>query len=503
MGKVLVIPSSEYNQIFNKLCVIGKQNMGWEIFCIAPKYYLKYYKDFINSKKQLHQFPDLLEKTSWESDPKERNEIKALISAAEAKLGIPINRILLSCEKDIGRAYSKSTYFLAENKTARYILKNSEFGETLLLRSFKFVSDILKEVKPDLCLGAPPAGILRLTLYYLTHYYDIPFGYAMFSMSLPNRHYWSRGWGGFNDCVELVFNKLKKEDRQPSKESLSYIDNFRNRPEPMPIYLSLWRVSENSGSFLNINKLIFQRFLHRVIPIIKRIKVSDPKPFIQYVFDVYRTAFLKIRQKHLYKRYSTSDLKKIKYIYYPCHQEPEFVLNLRASDWYDQLITIKKLSYNLPYGYKLLVREHRHNIGRKKTSHLKEILKYPGVVLIDGYDDQYKYINNADLIVTVNGTSGWEGILLNKKVLTLDKTNYDPIVNNSYYKNRSSFDSAIMEALSNNKISEKSDIALFLDAEKLVSFSDNETSINEIHHILKILEISNQSQSISEEFSPC
>jgi CDP-glycerol glycerophosphotransferase (TagB/SpsB family) len=47
------------------------------------------------------------------------------------------------------------------------------------------------------------------------------------------------------------------------------------------------------------------------------------------------------------------------------------------------------------------------------------------VTLIDGYDDQFKYIRHADLIITDNGSIGWEGILLGRRVITFTNTFYD------------------------------------------------------------------------------
>lgn len=489
MTKILVIPSSECNTLLDKLCVIGKEELEWELFCVAPKYYLKYYKNFIHSENQLYDLPDLLQEEDWEKDCKQKEEIKSIIAASEKKIGVPINRIVLSCEKDIGRAYSKYNYNIPENGISRISIKNNDFFEILLLRAFKFVLDTLRATKPGLCIGAPPAGILRLAFYYLTHYFDIPYAFTMFSMILPNRHYWSKGWGGFNDRVHDAFKSLKERQISPTSDSLQYIHAFQDRPEPMPIYLSLWGDDKKTGSFLAINKSIFQRSVHRVVPFLKGIKVSNPKPFWQFFLDVYRIAFLKIRQRKLYRRFSGDELETIKYFYYPCHQEPEFVLSLRAPNWFDQLATIKKLSFNLPSGYKLLVREHRYNAGRKRTAYLKEIMSYPGVVLIDGYDDQYKYIKNADLVITVNGTSGLEGLMLGKKVLTLDKTNYDAIVKTAFYEHYVDLGGAIFDALKEENIVDIQDLALFVDAERMTTFSDEDTTVDEVHYILEMMNV--------------
>jgi hypothetical protein len=79
----------------------------------------------------------------------------------------------------------------------------------------------------------------------------------------------------------------------------------------------------------------------------------------------------------------------------------------------------------LPDGYRLLVREHRSNTGRRPTQYYKDIATFPGLEFIDAHDDQFKYIRNADLIVTDNGSVGWEGVQLARPVITLADTYYD------------------------------------------------------------------------------
>ncbi len=61
--------------------------------------------------------------------------------------------------------------------------------------------------------------------------------------------------------------------------------------------------------------------------------------------------------------------------------------------------------------------------GRRNS--IRDMRRLPGVVLVDGFDDQFKYIRNADVIVTENGSTGWEGLVLGRPVVTLADTYYD------------------------------------------------------------------------------
>ena len=65
------------------------------------------------------------------------------------------------------------------------------------------------------------------------------------------------------------------------------------------------------------------------------------------------------------------------------------------------------------------MREHRLNTGRRPTDYYRQLNHLPGVVLVDAFDSQFKYIANADLVVTDNGSTGWEALMLGRRVMTV------------------------------------------------------------------------------------
>jgi CDP-glycerol glycerophosphotransferase (TagB/SpsB family) len=206
------------------------------------------------------------------------------------------------------------------------------------------------------------------------------------------------------------------------------------------------------------------------------------------------------------KSYEYDDLKKIKYIYFPLHKEPELMLNLKAPLWHDSSHAIKYISSMLPLGYKLIVREHIKNWGRRYTRYYRFLSRLPGVILVDPFDSQFKYIENADLVITENGSTGWEALLLKKPVITLDKTFYD--VANLAIKATipSGLDKYIMKALNgyNKYNSEEYDrrLGLFLDAEKENSLSMESKAVDHLQMIEKLLneEFTHKENCILEEY---
>ena len=57
------------------------------------------------------------------------------------------------------------------------------------------------------------------------------------------------------------------------------------------------------------------------------------------------------------------------------------------------------------------------------------IKKLGNVRLINPFDEQFKYIKNSDLVITDNGTSGWEALILKKPLINLSDSFYDILSN--------------------------------------------------------------------------
>ena len=117
--KVLALPFGEYYEPLKRIFIRGRLQYNWKICALAKSTNFTSYREFLDSPSQLILFPNLMESQSWEDDAVVVQEIKGLMEACEAAVEIPINRILLSNERNIGRAYSTSHYYWAERKIVK------------------------------------------------------------------------------------------------------------------------------------------------------------------------------------------------------------------------------------------------------------------------------------------------------------------------------------------------------------------------------------------------
>ncbi len=117
--------------------------------------------------------------------------------------------------------------------------------------------------------------------------------------------------------------------------------------------------------------------------------------------------------------------KNFHYIYYPLHAEPEISVSIFSPFYENQIEVIRNISKNLPAKYKLIVKEHPRNIGRRKLGYYKKILSIPNVVFCSPFENSRKIILKCDLCIVLSGFIAFEAIMLGRPVLSLGNAMYN------------------------------------------------------------------------------
>jgi len=122
---------------------------------------------------------------------------------------------------------------------------------------------------------------------------------------------------------------------------------------------------------------------------------------------------------------SAETLNQRSYAYYPLHVEPEIALSLFGREYLNQIELVRNIAKSLPVTWKLAVKDHPAGVGRRNIGYYRKLLEIPNVVLVDHYVDSEPIIENAKVVFTVSGFSGFEAILKKKPVITFGTTFYD------------------------------------------------------------------------------
>ena len=125
-----------------------------------------------------------------------------------------------------------------------------------------------------------------------------------------------------------------------------------------------------------------------------------------------------------------------KYYYYSVHLEPEAtVLYLSGGHYTNQIKLIENIAASLPPNYYLYVKDHPHEYAYRKADDYERLMKVPNIRLIDQRIPGKRLVKDAVGVFSINGTVGFEGIMLRKSVFCFGKSYYTPYTRVNYIEN--------------------------------------------------------------------
>lgn len=110
------------------------------------------------------------------------------------------------------------------------------------------------------------------------------------------------------------------------------------------------------------------------------------------------------------------DLKRESYILFPLHYIPESSTFTLAPFYLNEIFLIESVSKSALPHQKILIKEHHQMIGERPLSFYRKLKRLPNVTFVDPFmfDDPKPYIEHADGVVTITGSSALEAALLGK-----------------------------------------------------------------------------------------
>lgn len=110
------------------------------------------------------------------------------------------------------------------------------------------------------------------------------------------------------------------------------------------------------------------------------------------------------------------------YVLFGLHMQPESSIDVWAPFFSNQMWVIELLARSIPPTHKLLVKIHKSDISSYPRALLDRMRSFPGVELVRPFADSRQFIENADLVVAIQGTMGLEAALLGRPVIMLGES---------------------------------------------------------------------------------
>lgn len=326
--------------------------------------------------------------------------------------------------------------FIKENTDNRFSLNSSIYldrtyenlsyeGSCAISLAYYYAwKKIFEENKPDLFLHEPPALLAthlaamfckKMGAYYLTQIH----------VQGLNELQWIFLAGDDANPIEFQFHKKNIS----SDEVNAFLGKFYSNEDVL-----LGSLLSNQNHVKNNKNLLFiRRFLGLLLRTIRRIRTKtksriNPKDHIsQYLKRNTKNFFVEL--ENLYGRcfdsYTSHPVEGEQYFFYPMHLEPEAVVLYYADGWYEgQMKLIENVAMQLPPNIYLYVKDHPHGGSYRNVRDYKRLLRIPNLRLIDPGIPGKALIRKSLGVITINGTAGFEALLMNKYVFCFGRSFY-------------------------------------------------------------------------------
>lgn len=186
-------------------------------------------------------------------------------------------------------------------------------------------------------------------------------------------------------------------------------------------------------------KFLVSSLKRRLSRFMKRNKYDRVKQNIDYWLNKQDPMGSRLRNLRGYRRNKikfTEPVEGEKYYYYSFHLEPEaVVLYLGDGIYANQVKLIENIAAALPVGCYLYVKDHPHEFAYRAADDFLRLSKVPNIRLIKSEIPGKRLIKDAIGVFTINGTAGFEGVMLNKQVYCFGKSYYTAYPKVNYIRN--------------------------------------------------------------------
>jgi len=121
-----------------------------------------------------------------------------------------------------------------------------------------------------------------------------------------------------------------------------------------------------------------------------------------------------------------------KYVFFALHYQPERTTLPEGGVFEDQILALRILSSSLPKDWVIYVKEHPRQFEENdlRKSSFRNVQVYeamsriPHTLFVSAYSEQQRLIERAQFVATINGSVGWQGMLVGKCALVFGRPWY-------------------------------------------------------------------------------
>lgn len=227
---------------------------------------------------------------------------------------------------------------------------------------------------------------------------------------------------GIPNEINYNYKKITEHDIIVNKQRIEdFLTKFR-----LNYHVFFDILGSNKTSYKLYFSLIKLALKEQLVRLLSRKKLHNFADNIEYFFKYNQSNTKRLRNQFAYRKikydsYNPADC----FYFYPLHLEPEAVVLYWADGIYNnQIKLIENIAAQLPPNTFLYVKDHPHLYGYREVHDYKILQSIPNVKLLAPHLPGKKIVNDSIGVITLNGTAGYEALLLNKQVFTFGSSFY-------------------------------------------------------------------------------
>ena len=301
----------------------------------------------------------------------------------------------------------------------RHLLEGRSYEDVLALteRAFRVVEGAFEQFQPSLLFSEDVGGLMSYIHYAVARGLGIPFwriGSARMKGLLSVYNGGPQEWNFTKERLAEIGERGLTSDEREAAEA--FVKAFSERPERPTGMRTRDRLPVADRGDVERLAQFGQRYM------------ADPQnPTLTSPVSALRQRAVRLARNRASKSldYFDSPVPGERYVLYPIHLQPEASTLVQAPFYLDQAALIADISKSLPIGYRLYVKEHVSNRGRRPLAFYKQLRETFGVRLLGPDEDTWTLIRDAAAVTVITGTVGWEGLLFGKPVVTFGNVFYN------------------------------------------------------------------------------
>ena len=308
----------------------------------------------------------------------------------------------------------------------------NDFFNTLAFCFVKTIDKTLNELQPDIVLGFTAVTFGELITLELCRARGVP-AIQLHSSRIGN-------YFAFHNELTGTSSHIKRLLDAPNLISRHSYDVAREEVEKIRatglIYEGVNVKIRNGKPFRPIEALrhlpsALKQEMQRLHSPVRRNDHHDPGSFFPWFYNYIRqparaanvTRFLRNSNRTV----ALTELENLgDFAFFPLHSEPEVALQVLAPPYHkNQIELIRNIAMSLPFGMKLVVKEHPRSFGLRPVNFYRTLLEIPNLYIVPMQANSIEISRHAELVCVISSTIGLEACCIGKPVLLLGHAKYE------------------------------------------------------------------------------